>query len=87
MTRLLVPRSDENVTVAGVTRTLAEWARELDYSVPSLQQRIRKIGVELALTTPKPTTSSRGRLGAKKGGWSKIMTVSAKASIERRSKP
>ena len=41
------------ITFMGVTKTLIEWAQEIDMDSTSLSRRISNWGVEKALTTPK----------------------------------
>lgn len=44
---------NHNITFNGISKTLTQWANELDISTAALTKRLKKWSLEKALTTPK----------------------------------
>lgn len=60
---------DQTLTHKGVSKPLREWAHQLGLEPGSLYNRIRKDGVERALTRKKVSRSQAGRIGSANSWW------------------
>jgi hypothetical protein len=53
------------VSWEGQTKSIAEWAKELGYSHSAFNDKIKRLGVEAAFTTPKHPTGPKRNLNEK----------------------
>jgi len=84
MTKVMTkrPAATDLISAGGKTQTLQQWAVDLGYTLPSLQNRISKVGAQAALTTRKPTLSARAAKGA--GAWRTLLHGESQENLHRR---